>query len=151
MRNRVKHNDMFRFIEKCLYNYPSNLARIEVLSEDLRVLRAYGDVHSPLPQLFFNASNAYTDPVSSHVDKVQRLEAQIRRLERITAPITKLLKNIDTFSQFAINQEYKQLLELFYFGGASLSEIACELHMSRSTLFRRRRGLVRKVSEYYNN
>ena len=137
----MKHNDMFRFIEKCLYNYPSNLARIEVLTEDLRVLRAYGDVHSPLPQLFFNASNAYTDPVSSHVDKVQRLEAQIRRLERITSPITKLIEDME-------RPEQKEILEQFYFSGVPLCEVAESLHLSKRTLSRRRKFLVLKALEY---
>ena len=139
--------ESFRFVEKCLYNYPANLARIEVLKEDLRVLRAYGDTRSPSIQLTFNFSNTYSDPVVAHVEKVQRLEAQIQRLERITKPITKLMEDVKRMKG-TNHLEQKEILEQFYFSGVPLSEVADSLHRSKRTLSRRRKFLVYKIMEY---
>ena len=42
----MQAREIFKFTEKCLYNYKANLSRIGVLEEDLRVLRAGSDVHA---------------------------------------------------------------------------------------------------------
>lgn len=144
MKDKVK----FRYAEKCLYDYRTNLSRIEVLSEDLRVLRSGGDVHGLSYQMTFNFGADASDPVLEHVAKIQKLENQIKNLERVTRPITKLIHDLSTAKQGSINQELMKILELFYVGGMLLSDVMDELHRSRRTLSSRRYELVIKTIRY---
>ena len=50
----MKVSGIFRLTEKLLFSYKDNLARLEILREDLRVLRASGDVHAQSYQLNFD-------------------------------------------------------------------------------------------------
>ena len=144
MRDKSK----FRYAEKCLYNYKTNLARLEVLNEDLRVLRSGGDIKGVTYQLTFNFGDNYSDPVFNHVAKIEKLESQIKKLERITRPITKLIQELSTAKQGTINQELKKIFELFYVSGLLLSDVANELHRSYRTLSSRRYKLVIRTIEY---
>lgn len=36
---------IFRYIEKCLYNYPTNLIKLAGLVEELNIIRSVGDVN----------------------------------------------------------------------------------------------------------
>ena len=144
----MKAREIFKFTEKCLYNYKANLSRIGVLEEDLRVLRAGSDVHAQSYQLTFGFCGDNSDPVSRYVEKIESLENQIKRLRRNTAPITELINDMSTAKEGTKNYDYKMLIELFYFGGLLLSEIADELHKSRRTLSQRRQSLVLKAAGY---
>lgn len=143
----MKNNMNFRLAEKCLYDYHSNLKRIEILLEDLRALRASGDVHG---QSYQNSGNhsEISDPVARHVEKIQSLENQIKRLQRSTAPITKLIDDLDKIKRARLSEDYRQILKMFYFGNYSLCEVADELHVSIWTILRRRRSLVFKTIGY---
>ena len=146
----MKSDEIFRYTEKCLYNYHENLARLDVLKEDLRVLRCSSDVKAQSYQLTFFFTGEHSDPVARYVEKIERLEAQIKRLQRSTAPITKLIEDLKNLSNNVNSRikEYEKVLELFYFGGVSLSEIAAELHRSRRTISARRHSLVMKAAGY---
>ena len=82
------------------------------------------------------------------MEKIESLENQIKRLRRNTAPITELINDMSTAKEGTKNYDYKMLIELFYFGGLLLSEIADELHKSRRTLSQRRQSLVLKAAGY---
>lgn len=146
----MKRNEIFRYAEKCLYEYHSNLARLEVLREDLRVLRASFDFQSKNYQSAIAHYGSVSDPVANHVIKIQELEAQIKRLERNTEPITKLIESINTMElkKYSKGNEYKKILELFYFSEFSLSEVASKLKKSRQTISKRRQALVHKAVGY---
>ena len=139
-------DNVFRYVEKCLYKYPLNVNRLGVLKEDLRLLRINGDVKAQ--QYEQPCTGTFYSPVEEHLIKIQGMEQKIKQLEKTTAPITALMKNIADNQKFKRNQEYRILLEMFYFGGASISEIAGELHVSNSTLLRRRRALIKKTASY---
>ena len=109
----------FRLAEKCLYDYPKNLKRIEILTEDLKILKLNGDVHAQTYQTFGSHSEI-SDPVAKHYAKIEALENQIKRLQRNTAPITRLLVDLQRFRQSKRIKDYQQILELFYFGGLYL-------------------------------
>ena len=146
----MKRNEIFRYAEKCLYEYHSNLARLEILREDLRVLRASFDFQSKSYQSAVAHYGTVSDPVANHVIKIQELEAQIKRLERNTEPITKLIESINTMElkKYSKGNEYKKILELFYFSEFSLSEVASKLKKSRQTISKRRQALVHKAVGY---
>ena len=89
------YSDRFRHVEKCLFSYRDNVARIAALNEDLIILRAGSDVHIQNYQQRLNNSVMSFNPVASYVEKIQKIENQIMRLKRVTAPITKLLGDIE--------------------------------------------------------
>ena len=73
-----------------------NKSRLKILMEDLRVLRAGSDVHV---QQYDKVTGQYYiayDPVSSYVEKIDRLESLIKRIERNSAPITSLIQDLKT-------------------------------------------------------
>ena len=144
-----KYN-VYGYAEKCLRNYHANQARIKILTDDLRILRAGSDVQA---QQYDKSTGQFYigfDPVISYVDKVLALESQIRRLERNTKPITQLIQDLRT--PYALdksrNTDYLKIIELYYFGGNSLDAVSQEMHCSRSTLFYRRRGLIQLTVGY---
>ena len=116
------------------------------------MLKANGDAHAQNYQINFNFNSAPSDPVSSHVEKILTLENQISKLERNTAPITKLIhdvkENADKASEYSPMKDFPVILDLFYFGGCSLYEVAAELKRSRRTISERRKALVLKAADY---
>lgn len=144
----MKKTEIFRYTEKCLFSYHDNLARIEVLKEDLRVLRAGSDVHAQNYQLKFDFRGNNSDPVSKYVEKIESLENQIKHLERMTMPITKLINDVSMARKNTKNYDYKMLIKLFYFDGLLLSEVADELKKSKRTVSSRRYSIVMKAADY---
>ena len=144
----MKKNSNFKFVEKCLYDYPKNCAKADVLRLDLEVLRKNGDVKA---QSYDNDSRGseggHSDPVLSFVEQVERIEKQIFKLERITTPITRLTRELK-MSKGIQKKDFLQVLELCYFEGVSFKEAAFELKVDEKTLFRRRQKLVRLAIEY---
>ena len=141
----MPERNIYKYAEKCLYDYPMNLSRLKVLHEDLRVLRAGSDVHAQTGQIYI-----VFDPVSSYVEKLDRLESQIKRIERNTTPITTLHNDLTQSSKSGSNRkaDYLKILDLYYFDGSSLDFVVQALHCSRSTLFYKRRELVRLTIGY---
>ena len=141
-------SEKFKFVEKCLYDYPKNCAKVDVLRLDLEVLRKNGDVKA---QSYDNDSRGseggHSDPVWSFVEQVERLEKQIFKLERITTPITRLTRELK-MSKGTRKADLLQVLELYYFEDATSKESEDELHLDRKTLFRRRKYLVSLAGEY---
>ena len=146
----MKASEIFKFTEKCLYHYKDNLARLNVLNDDLKILRAGSDVHVQTYQLTFNFSGMPSDPVASYVEKIQSLESQIKRLERRTAPITRLIKDLASVRSSKNNffADCRAVLELFYFQRLTLLDVAAELGKSRRTISSRREALVKKAAGY---
>ena len=148
----MKTDDIFRLTEKLLFSYHDNLARLETLREDLRVLRAGGDVHVQTYQLTFNFGSTPSDPVAAHTEKIISLENKIKSLERNTSPITRLVQDIKKCagksSKFAPVRDYEILLDLFYFGGYTLYDVAESENRSKRTLSSRRKKLVMKAADY---
>ena len=148
----MKANNIFRLTEKLLFRYKSNLARLDILKEDLRVFKANGDVKAQAYQLYSNFGGIPSDPVAAHVEKIISLENQIKNLERDTIPITRFVndvyKSAAIASKFSPTRDFQALLDLFYFGGFTLSEVAESVKKSRRTLCSRRKSLVLKAADY---
>ena len=140
----MKESDKFRFAEKCLYEYKRNLACLEVLRDDLRVAQAGLDVKAQNYQYTFNFGGEVSDPVSARLIKIEQLEERISKLERLTKPITTLIKDLDSEDVLngSKNKELMQVLRLLYFGNNTPNEIMQVLNIAKTTYFNRRRELV---------
>ena len=90
--------EIINYIEECLSDYPANLTRIDVLRRDLDVLRATTDVQGHMLSSIGGKAKkrAASDPVHEYVARIERLEKEIDRLERITEPITRMIKDLKT-------------------------------------------------------
>ncbi len=146
----MKQKDKFRYAEKCLYEYKRNMACLDVLREDLRVLEASTDVHAQNYQYQFTETNEPSNPVEARQIKIEMLQDRIRRLERYTKPITKLIEDFTSPNVLSgsNNEAMMEVLNLMYFGGNTPDVITDELKITRRTFFRRRRELVFTTIDY---
>ena len=121
-----KNRTLFRYAEKCLYEYKKNLSRLDFLQEDLLRLKNAGDVKVQQYNLSIG-NNSPSDPIFSHLIKIENIEKQIDDLKRITEPITNLISDLRACKNFS-NRKKTMLfiLELYYFKGC-IWEIADEV------------------------
>ena len=139
----TERENPFRFAERCLYDYLENVARLEALRTDLKVLDAASSVNGQnydgLPCLGY-----LRDAVSARLERIENLEEDIRYLERRTEPIRRLYD--DLRAGYVLDGSPKTILrgilELFYLGENTWQATAEELGLSRMSFFRRRNELV---------
>lgn len=140
--------DMFRFAERCLYEYQENAARLEQLRADLEHLSSVSVTN-------YEAEGAppaggHSDPVWAYVGRVMDIEEEIARLARRTEPITRMRANIEApyVLEGSLKYELAQVMKLYYFGGNDKGKAAKTLGMSRRTLYNKREQLVRMTLRY---
>lgn len=139
----------FRFAERCLYDYKTNVARLEVLRADLKVLDAASSVNGQnydgLPCLGY-----LRDAVSARLERIENLEEDIRYLERKTEPIRRLYDDLRAgyVLEGSPKTTLRRILELFYLGENTWQATAEELGLSRMSFFRRRNELVELSLRY---
>lgn len=139
----------FRFAERCLYDYKANVARLEVLRTDLRVLDAASSVkvqnYDGIP-----GSGYPSDSVSGRLQRIERVEEDILHLERRTLPIRRLYDDLRENYVLADSPKMilRRILELFYFGENTREATAEELGLSRASFFRKKEELVRLSIRY---
>ena len=139
----------FRFAERCLYDYKTNVARLEVLRADLRTLDALssakGQAYDALPCL-----GHLQDAVSARLERIENLEEDIRYLERRTGPIRCLYD--DLRAGYVLEGSPKTILrgilELFYLGENTWQATAEELGLGRTSFFEKRKELVELTIRY---
>ena len=139
----------FRFAERCLYDYKTNVAQLEVLRADLKVLDAAssvnGQTYDALPCLGY-----LRDAVSARLERIENLEEDIQYLERRTGPIRRLYD--DLRAGYVLEGSPKTILrgilELFYLGENTWQATAEELGLSRASFFRKKEELVRLGIRY---
>ena len=89
----TESNFQFRFAERCLYDYKTNVARLEVLWADLRTLDAIssakGQTYDAIPCL-----GHLRDAVSARLERIEGVEQDILHLERRTLPIRRLYDDL---------------------------------------------------------
>jgi len=133
----------FRYAERCLYGYPENCIRLEVLKKTLDDLRSSASVHGQSYEPM--AHGGVGDPVATRAQRLADMETEITRLEAVTMPIA-LLKR-DLTSAYVLpnsgKDEMGKILTLFYFGGNNNTEVAAKLGMSEKGVYRVRCSLVR--------
>ena len=142
---------IFRYIEKCLYEYPTNLIKLAGLVEELNIIRATGDVSGQNYNVTGGgAGNGYADPVASYFAKIEQAEQRINKLAQQLNQITALydgLKNSQTLDAVT-SADYVLLLQRFYFGALPVNIFLQESDWGRSKFYSRRLGLIRLAQEY---
>ena len=139
----------FRFAERCLYDYLENVARLEVLRTDLRVLDAASSVK--VQNYDRTPGSGYpSDSVSGRLQRIERVEENILHLERRTLPIRRLYDDLRENYVLADSPKMilRGILELFYFGENTREATAEELGLSRASFFRKKEELVRLSIRY---
>ena len=148
----MTEKEIIQQVEEILENYPSNLTRIEVLRKDLTVLRASTDVTSLdyIKVINDDTKKDYSDPVVRYVLKIEKLEEEIKRLERITDPITKMVQDLKSpyATDSSLNNDFVKLLGLYYFGRNPVQIVLDETKWSRAGFFRKRKRLALLAKNY---
>ena len=127
-----------------------NMACLEILRGDLQVQKAGNDVHAQNYQNQFCFSGEPSSPVHSYFVSIETLEERIKYLERWTAPISKMIADLNnpyTLSS-SKNTDLLQILNFMYFGDNSPHEVMIELNITKRTFFRRRYELVCIAIDY---
>lgn len=139
----------FRFAERCLYDYKANVARLEAMRTNLRVLDAASSVkgqnYDGIP-----GSGYPSDSVSGRLQRIEKVEEDILHIERRTLPIRRLYD--DLRENYVLEDSSKMvlrgILELFYFGENTWQATAHELGLGRASFFRKKEELVRLSIRY---
>ena len=139
----------FRYIEKCLYNYPFNVKRIKLLSNDLEYLKISSDVKA---QQYHNAigGGGHTDPVFAYVAKLEKKESELKQVEQVTAPITVLIEVLENAMKNGseYNKMLLKVLQSFYFDKLSNYVLCDELSLCRQSRYKKRCELVRLAAAF---
>lgn len=147
--NMTEREYPFRFAERCLYDYKANMARLEVLRADLRILDAASSVkvqaYDGVP-----GSGDPQDAPSARLIRIEKVEEDILHLERRTLPIRRLYD--DLRENYVLTDSPKMILrgilELFYLGENTWQATAHELGLGKSSFFEKRKELVRLTIRY---
>ena len=146
----MTERDAFRKTEKCLYDYKKNLACLEILRQDLKILQASTDVKAQNYDKPFSENLMPSDPVHSRLANIETIENKIKQLERYVLPIERLERDLSSSDvlENSSNKELLKILRLFYFGSNSLRLVLFELKLSCPTFFRKRKKLVKLAMSY---
>ena len=134
----------YRFIERCLYNYPSNVNRQTNLKARLKTLMSVRGHNYEA-----HTANGTSDPVNETVNKRLETERKIKHLDSYIQPVKKLYECLKR-DRRKTNQMLS-ILKLKYFRQDKAHEIQKKLHISSSTYWRRTRELVMTAKEYFND
>jgi len=140
----------FRFAERCLYEFHENAARLDILREDLKVLDSTTSAAVPKYDPLSIHGGGPSDNVSARLERIEKLEEDIKRLDRRVSPIQRLIDDLG--APYVLDDSPKaemfKILELYYFGNNVWTTVARELHMAKRTFFRKREDLVRLAIRY---
>lgn len=139
--------NFFRYVEKCLYEYVQNCAKLERLKGDLVLLRSATDVKAQSYDIAPTSSSA-SDPVFAFFISVENVERKIKMLERITDPIKKFMADLAQ-DRDRKSSMYLTILERYYFDNYAVNAVMWELHVSRSAFFNLKNSLVKKAMSYF--
>ena len=146
--------EALQLTEQCLYDYPANLTRIEVLRKDLLVLRAGSDVKAQNYLRVLNDDDvkkgSMSDPVFNFVTKIEKLEEEIERLRRITEPISNMIRDLKTpyATDASLNSDFIKILGLDYFARNPVAVILDSTKWSRAGFFRKKKQLILLAKKY---
>jgi hypothetical protein len=131
-----------------MYHYLENLARIEALRDDLKIVDAMGSAKIQNYDSQPGATGGHADDVSMRVVKIEMLESLILKAERWTKPITLLIRDLESPYSSPERQEMLEILRFKYLGGNTWDRIQENLKIRRETVFVRRGELVRLAMGY---
>ena len=130
------------YVERCLLDYRYNLASIEIMREELAGLMS---VHGQN----FGSTGAcvLSDPVSRVCERVMTLEKNIKKAERMTLPITRMVEGL-CGSDLRIYQ-MREILKLKYFDHESKEVVIREAGITEKTYYRRCSEIKRLARKYF--
>lgn len=135
--------ELFRFTERCLYDYKENCARLKLKLEYLEgfTIRSSSD-YSSVAELGCRIDGGGEDvPVAQRILELEDLDGEVALLRRRTEPVSELLGLLDEQAT-----ELKTLLKLKYFERRTEWEITEAMHWSARSYHRRREALVLKAA-----
>ena len=150
----MNDKEALNYTEECLYNYPANLTRIEVLKKDLQVLRSHTDVTIQNYVRIYSGDDIKkgkkSDPVASFYEKIEYLEEQIEQIKRDTEPLSKMIQDLKSpySTNDSLNADFIKILGLYYFGRNSVAIVLDTTHWSRAGFFRKKNQLVKLARNY---
>lgn len=133
-----------------MYEYKDNLARLDSLTSDLEMLKASMSVHAQNYDTVGGFSGDISDPVGKRIEQIERLESEVNSLERMTRPITTLIKDLETpeIMENSSKAGLAVILKQFYINGNIWQDVADRLRVGRTVFFEKRRDLVRRAMWY---
>lgn len=146
----MKERKIFRYVEKRLYSYPSNMENLRKVREQLEVLREACSVHGLNYDAIRSGGGLYSDPVSEYFDQVSRAERTVAKLTCRVEPVIALIEDIYNPEGLDVerNAYHLTLLEKFYFQKIPMTELLRLTHWSRSAFYARRYDLVQRAREH---
>ncbi|MEA4876817.1 MAG: hypothetical protein VB083_02805 [Aminobacterium sp.] len=133
------HPGIFQYVESCLYNYRENRERLDLKRLELRnipLLRSTTDYQERV-----NAGIMTSEPVAVIMLRIESIEEDIRRLEKKTEPVTRLI--------FTLREQRSPLVDLLdyrYFQQLPWDRCLELLHVSRGTFKSWRVRLIEKAA-----
>lgn len=141
--------DMFKYAERCLYEFQGNRARIEKLRETLAALYMSTSMRGQAwEETQHNGEPG--NPVAVRGLRIVTLEEEIKRLTGRVEPIEKLMTALEV--PFVLEgtplERLPKLIRLWYFAKLPRDRIASTLGVSRSAMFRLRQKAVELTRKY---
>ena len=135
-------SNQYRKAENLLYSFPVNEMRYRESIIQYMRLRAETDCRA---QSYTHSEHSEpSDPPSDYVNRLMKAEAEIKRFGGLVREVREMrydLRKSEADRQSAMYQ----VLELYYFKGMSMKDLAMHLGMNERTIYRRRNDLVREL------
>ena len=154
MEREALSKEAAKRVEAALYGYKENRARLDTLRLELAELKPGASVNAQQYDITSRSGGGVSDPVADSLERYEaqkaRLEGEITRLERWTAPVDRLLT--DMSAEWVLEGSklhgLKKILEMWYFSGLSWVEVAAEFNLSKRAVYHRRGELLAKAAGY---
>jgi hypothetical protein len=130
-----------------MYHYLENVARIEALRDELKVV----DASTVGAQSYEErtAPDGYIDNIPGRILKIDMLESLIAGLERWTKPITRLIADLESpYNLSPERQDMLGILRVRYLHGNTWDRTTEYLKMRKETFVERRKQLVHIAVRY---
>ena len=133
----------YRIAEKLLYTYPVNMMRYQEAVLSYMRLKGETDCHAQSYEHTGTPSEP-SDPPNEYVSRLMKAEREVRKYSSRTREIRELRQDLK-HSEEVREGVMLLVMELVYFEGMSMRELAMHLGMNERTLYRRREELVHEV------
>ena len=138
----------YRAAEKLLYTYPVNLMHWhEAVKEYMRIC-GETDCHGQSYEQSQDTGD-HSDPPCDYVARKQKAEQEIKKYGGLTRGISLLRQELRGSNDERLGVML-QVMELYYFEGMSMKDLAMHLRKNERTLYRRREELVKEVMKLSN-
>ena len=146
----MKDDKKFRYVEKRLYNYLSDLEKLREFQSRLEYLQGSGSVHAQGYDAICASGGLYSDPVSEYYSQLDWAERAVRKMLRRLEPISRLIEDLNNPDALDLtsNDYHMTILEKFYFQKIPMTELLRLTHWSRTAFYARRYDLVNRAREY---